>query len=113
MKHEHNYEEAYYHYRPEFMLTGRRNIARYTLTGNYTNGEYFILHLNNKDEVEHYLAISRNSVMIEPDSIAMQNEFGQLMWNSETGFTDDLIHPKYMDRMECMKPSFWRHASGF
>lgn len=113
MIYEHNYEFAFYHYRTEYMVTGKKNWGRYTLTGCYTNGDYFRFYCSNKDSVEYRLNQLRNATEVEPDSIAMQNEIGQLMWNSETGFNDGLIHPKYMDSMECMKTSFWSNVSGF
>lgn len=113
MRYEHDYEFAFYNYRPEYLATGKKNAARYTITGTYTNGEYFRDYADNKEDVNYHLNTLRNRAEVRPDTIAMQNEIGQLMWNSETGFNEGIIHPKYMDRMECMKISFWSDVSGF
>lgn len=100
MKYEHNYEEAFYHYRPEYLATGRKNSNQYTITGEYTNGDYFRENADNEEDVDHVLNLLRNRAEVKPDTIALQNRIGQLLWNSETGFNDGIIHPKYMDRME-------------
>lgn len=112
MKYEHNYEWAFHYYRPGYLVTGRKNNSQYTITGEYTNGDLFREHADNKEDVDHVLNLLRNRAEVRPDTIAMQNVYGQLMWNSETGFNGG-GHPKYMDRMECMKTSFWSDVSKF
>lgn len=112
----HDYEFAFRNYQPDYIGKGQKNPARYTITGCYTNGEYFRVYADNRNEVEEQLNDLRDKCFVEPASIAIQNRFGQLLWTSETGVEKD--SPKFMngtvkDSAECFCISFWKDSSKF
>ena len=119
MNYIHNYEYAFYHYMPDYMGRNdkaKTNIARYTITGTYVNGEYFRLYADNRKDLEDWLNRLRDDVKVHNDSIAVQNGIGQLLWNSETGASD--IAPKFMngttkDSDQCFYTGFWKDYSGW
>ncbi len=104
MRYDHNYEFAFYHYQPDYLGKCEKNHYNYCVTACRMDGTYFFQGADNKDELEKLLLNVNFPMMhIEVDSVAVQNRFGQLVWNSETGFNDDIIHPKYMDKMPIME----------
>jgi len=112
----HDYEFAFNHFRPDYLNKGQKNPARYTITGCYTNGEYFRVYAENRAEIEEWLNKIRENCIVEPASIAIMNRFGQLLLNSETGAEKD--SPKFMngtvkDSAECFCTSFWKDSSKF
>lgn len=94
------YEPAYYHYRPEFLATGRKNPERYTFTACDTNGDYWRRFANSKEDILLVMKEISNGG-IDLNTLSMQNDLGQLMWSKEIGWHKD--HPKYMDDMTCFK----------
>lgn len=103
MRYDRNYEFAFYHYQPDYLGKGEKNHYNYCVTACRMDGTYFFQGADNKDELEELLLNVNFPMMhIEVDSVAIQNRFGQLVWNSETGFNDDITHPKYMDKMPIM-----------
>ena len=119
MNYTHDYEYAFYHFRPDYMGKSdkaKTNIARYTITGTYVNGEYFRLYADNRKDLEYWLNRIRDDVKVDTNSIAVQNKVGQLLWNCETGASD--IAPKYMngatdDSDQCFYTGFWKDYSGY
>ena len=119
MRYDHNYEYAFYHFRPDYMGKSdkaKTNIAKYTITGCYVNSEYFRLYADNRHDLEYWLNRIRDDVKVDPNSIAVQNRIGRLLWNCETGASD--IAPKYMDGKtndsdQCFYVGFWKDYSGW
>lgn len=116
MRYDHDYEYAYYNYRPE---NGKKNVARYTITGCRINGDYFRFYADNRKDLADWLENLRWDSTVDTNSIAVQNRIGQLLWNSETGITKIDIAPRFMngtvrDSDECFYPGFWRdHTDKF
>ena len=111
-----DYEDAFNHFKPDYLGKGQKNVARYAITGLYTNNDYFRFYAENRKEVEEWLNDLRNRANVNPASIAIQNRFGQLLWNSETGASD--IAPKFMngttdDSDQCFYTGFWNDSTGF
>ena len=119
MRYDHNYEYAFYHFQPDYMGRNDRaktNIARYTITGAYVNGEYFRLYADNRKDLEYWLNQIRYDTKVDITSIAVQNRIGQLLWNCETGASD--IAPKFMngttrDSDQCFYTGFWKDCHGY
>lgn len=115
----HDYEYAFNHYRPDYIGKGEKNVMRYSITGLRTNGYYFRFFAKNRKEVEEWLNDLRNDVSVNPDSIAIQNRFGQLLWTSENGIVKESNAPQYMNSKvdgsdQCFYPGFWRdHTDKF
>lgn len=97
-----DYEDAFEHYRPHYLTTGRKNPCKYRITGEFNTGDYWCEDANNKDDLQYWMyEISRNQT-IRMNTIAVQNQFGQLIWTRELGFNDG-NHPKFMDSMRCFE----------
>lgn len=113
MRYDHNYEFAFRHYQPDYLGKGQKHNYKYCVTACRMNGDYFFQGADNKKELEDLLLnINLPMMHIEVDSVAVQNRFGQLIWNSETGFADG-CHPKYMDEMPIMNVNrCWRVQVG-
>lgn len=116
MRYDHDYEFAFRHFQPDYLNKGQKNPARYTITGCYTNREYFRVYADNRDEVEEWLNNLRDNCIVEPASIAIMSRFGQLLWNSETGADKD--SPKFMngttrDSDQCFYTGFWKDCHGY
>ena len=114
MNYTHDYEYAFYHFRPDYVCKGQRNPGRYTITGCYTNGDYFRIYAENRKQLVEWLNGLRDRSNVDPASIAVQNRIGQLLWTSETGDTG--IAPKYMngtlkDSEECFYIGFWKDCT--
>lgn len=103
----HDYEDAFDHYRPEYLVTGRKNPCRYRITGEFNTADFWCEDADNKEEIEDIFSkINRNETIIQ-NTISMQNEFGQLMWTKEFGWSDTIKHPKYMDTLKCFERKGW------
>ena len=116
MRYDHNYEYAFRHFQPDYLNKGQKNPARYTITGCYTNGEYFRVYADSRAEVEEWLNNLRDNCIVETSSIAIMSRFGQLLWNSETGADKD--SPKFMngttrDSDQCFCTCFWKDCHGY
>lgn len=114
MTYTHDYEYAFYHFRPDYVCKGQRNPGRYTITGCYTNGDYFRIYAENRKQLVEWLNGLRDRSNVDPASIAVQNRIGQLLWTSETGDTG--IAPKYMngtlkDSDGCFYIGFWKDCT--
>lgn len=101
MTYEHAFEYAFYHYRPEYLSTGKKNPSAYTITATTKSGDYFRRYADSKQDIIDVMSEIKKSCVVDDASLAMQNDIGQLMWTREFGWTDDIAHPKYMDMMAC------------
>ena len=107
MKYEHDYEFAFYANRPDYLYKGQKNRCNYRFTGCFNTGDYWTMDADNKEQIEAALrTINRNETVIQ-NTIALQNRFGQLVWTRETGFTDGILHPAYMDKIPALQVKQW------
>ena len=105
-----NYEYAFNHYRPDYIGNGEKNVSRYAITGLCTNDDYFRFYADNQEEVEDHLNFLMEDGAVNQSSVAVQNRIGQLLWNSETGASENA--PQYMKwqidkNNQCFNPRFW------
>lgn len=105
----HDYEYAFNHYRPDYIGKGEKNTTRYTITGLSKNDNYFRFYADNREDVEYSLNFLMGNGTVNQSSVAVQNRFGQLLWNAETGTSENA--PRFMWQIDknnqCFNPSSW------